>query len=115
VIPGRLLITGITNSFPMQVTFTNSIYNSYVVGQKVCLTVPASYGMIQANELTAQIIAINSNVFSLNVDSTGFDRFVTPTTYQPQPASLSPAGSQNLIFNNGDSFVPFQSLNNEGN
>ena len=78
VVPGNLLITAITNTNPMVVTITNSIYNTYVVGMLVTLTVPQSYGMQQANDLTGQIINILGNNFTLNIDASNFDLFVIP-------------------------------------
>jgi hypothetical protein len=116
VVPGMLLISAITNSNPMIVTIVDSIYNTYVVGQLVCLTVPPKYGMFQANELTAKIIAISGDNFSLNVNSTNFDAFATPAVTIPpasQPASIAPAGSKNIY---ETTLEPFQSLNgNQGN
>jgi hypothetical protein len=114
-IPGTLLITNITTTNPMVVTFTNSVENTYVVGQVVFLTVPSSYKMFQANGRTGQITAINGNQFTLDIDATQFDTFVVPATYQPQPASLSPAGSRNLQYSNFTNQVAFQNLNNTGN
>lgn len=111
VVPGVLLISAITNAFPMVVTIIDSIYNTYVVGQLVCLTVPPAYGMFQANELTAEIIAINGDNFSLNKDSRNFDVFVLPGASVPppsKPASLAPAGSRNSYNTTAE---PFRALN----
>jgi hypothetical protein len=117
-IPSALNITAISNSYPMVVTaevnpITES--NNYVVGQVVRLTVPRTYGMFQAHNLQGQIIAIDGLDFSLNLDSRQFDVFSVPTGNVEQPASLSPAGSRNLQFNNNTGQVPFQSLNDRGN
>ncbi len=116
VVPGSLLITAITQAYPMVVTITNSIYNTYVVGQLVCLTVPASYGMFQANELTGEILDINNTNFSLNINSSNFDAFVIPGPSVPPPsvpASLAPAGSRNIYNITAE---PFRALNgNIGN
>ncbi len=116
VVPGMLLITAITQSYPMVVTITDSIYNSYVIGQLACLTVPSSYGMFQANELTSDILAINGTDFSINIDSSNFDAFSLPNPSLPppsKPASLAPAGSRNIYNITAE---PFRSLNgNIGN
>jgi hypothetical protein len=85
---------------------TVSTTNSYIVGQVVHLTVPYAYGMIQADQLNAKIIAVNGADFSLNVDATQFDAFVTPSGAVVKPASLSPAGSQNIY---NFTYVPFHS------
>lgn len=118
VIPSALEIAAITNANPMVVTATVDMAtqaNTYVVGQLVLLTVPYSYGMFQANQLTGQIIAINGLVFTLNIDSSQFDVFSIPSPATQGPASFSPAGSRNLTLNNNTLKVPFQNLNNVGN
>ncbi len=116
VVPGFLLITAITRAFPMVVTITDSIYNTYVVGQSVHLSIPAAYGMLQADQLTAEIIAINGFDFSLNINSSGFDAFSSPNPSgiptPVQPATLAPAGCKN-IYNTLQE--PFHSLSNQGN
>lgn len=101
----------------MVVTIVDSDENTYIVGQLVRLTVPYSYGMFQADQLTGQIIAVNGTNFSLNIDSSQFDAFVVPGAGVaiPRPASLAPAGSRNLQFDNTTNQVAFQNLNNEGN
>lgn len=116
VVPGSLLISNITPTYPMVVTIVNSIYNTYLVGQLVHLTVPETYGMFQADQLTGQIVAINGLDFYLDIDATQFNTFVIPAVYQTRPASLAPAGSRNLEINNTNVHIePFRSLGNFGN
>lgn len=115
VIPGFLLISAITQSYPMVVTIVDSDENTYILNQLLRLFIPSSYGMTQANGLTGQIIAINGLNISLNIDSTLFDDFVTAAPGTSQPATVSPAGSRNLLFDNNSKQVPFQNLNNIGN
>lgn len=116
-IPSMLLITGITQSFPMVVTFTvpPTGSNTYQINQLVFLTIPITWGMYQANGLTGKILGVNSSTMALNIDSTNFDVFIDGSSNGETPASLSPAGSRNLEFSNTTSQVPFQSLNNIGN
>lgn len=116
-IPSMLLITNITQASPMVITFTvpSTGSNSYQLGQLVRLSVPKTWGMYQANGLTGKIIGIGATTMTLNIDSTNFDSFVDGSSTFETPASLSPAGSQNLEFNNFTNQVPFQSLNNKGN
>ncbi len=116
-IPSSLIITDISRSRPMVVSVSVdpiTASNTYIVGQLVRLTVPYNYGMFQANNLTAQIIATGSSTLSLDVDSSLFDAFSIPPSGE-QPASLAPAGSRNLQYGNTTGQVPFQSLNNVGN
>ncbi len=117
-IPSSLLITGITNDYPMVVTASVepiTASNTYMVGQLVKLFVPNPYRMTQANGLVGQILGINGLQFSLDIDSRQFDVFVTPSGNVEQPASLSPAGSRNLAYSNDTNQLAFQSLNNIGN
>ena len=116
-IPSALLITGITNSFPMVVTFTVPPMglNTYVPGQLVNLKIPKTWGMFQADGLSARIYSVGVSTMALSVDSTLFDIFIDGSGSRETPASLSPAGSQNLEFNNTTNQVGFQSANNRGN
>ena len=118
-IPSSLLITNITRSYPMVVSVeignSSTEANTYIVGMAVRLFVPYEYGMIQANNLVGTILSINLTDFSLDIDSRGFDVFSIPSGKATTPASISPAGSRNLQYNNNTDSVPFQSLNNIGN
>jgi hypothetical protein len=116
-IPSSLLITAMTQSSPLTVSYTvpSSGAFSYTVGQVVKLTVPRTWGMYQANGLQGKIISLGTGTMSLNIDSSLFDAFVYNPTSVESPASLSPAGSQNLSYDNSTDLVPFQSLNNIGN
>ncbi len=118
-IPSTLEITAITRSFPMivSVEIGNSAEeaNTYIVGMAVVLSVPYVFGMFQANNLVGSIIAINESDFSLDIDSRAFDVFSIPSGTKFGPATISPAGSRNLQYNNNTGPVPFQSLNNIGN
>jgi hypothetical protein len=101
----------------MVVTFTvpSTGSNSYLSGQLVRLVVPITWGMYQANGLTGKILQVGATTMSLNIDSSRFDTFIDGSSSKDTPASLSPAGSQNLEYNNTTDSVPFQSLNNIGN
>lgn len=111
--PTALLISAISQTSPMVITIDPSTPPySYIVGQLVALTVPWDYGMYQANGLTAQILAINGNDFSVSVNATQFDPFVAPAMYTEQPASLASAGSRNTY---NYTTLPYHSLTNTGN
>lgn len=117
-IPSALLIIDITKSYPMVISFTvNNVTasNTYIAGQLVRLNVPYPYKMFQANGLVGQILSVGSTTMLVDIDSRGFDTFVTPASGTEQPASLSPSGSRNLEFSNTTHDLPFQSLNNIGN
>ncbi len=116
-IPSALQISAITQAFPMVVNCTQNSdeQNVYIPGMLVRLNIPPSYGMQQANGLTAQILSVTGLNISLLIDSTMFDPFVVPGSTAEQPASLAPSGSRNLSYDNTTNKVAFQSLNNMGN
>lgn len=118
-IPSSLVITAITQAYPMVVTVTvntETESNTYIEGQLVKLTVPITYGMFQANGLVGRVISNSGANITLDLDSRLFDIFSVPVTGALQPASLAPSGSRNLQYSNGtNTAVPFQSLNNIGN
>ncbi len=116
-IPSALQITSISQSYPMVIGISvNTVVaaNTYIAQQLVRLNVPYDYGMFQANGLQGKIITNTGSTLVVDIDSRQFDPFVIPTS-GVQPASLAPAGSRNLEYNNNTDLVPFQSLNNQGN
>ena len=112
VVPMFLVIEDITNAIRAQVTVSTP--NSYVVGQLMYFSVPFDYGMFQINGLTGQILSVDITnlIFTLNIDTSFFDRFVNPPSGIAKPATIAPAGARN-IYNN--TTVPFHSLGNIGN
>lgn len=117
-IPSSMVITAITNSYPMVVTVdidSVSEANTYIEGQLVKLSVPITYGMFQADGLHGKVISNDGTNITLDLDSRSFDLFSVPAGNVLQPASLSPSGSRNLQYNNTTARVPFQSYNNVGN
>lgn len=107
--PACLYVTAI--SLDARAVVTSSIANSYVLGQKVYFSVPASYGMTQIDTLTGTITAVSGTTvpingapgalsayqFQVNIDSSAFTAFAFPaSTSSPAArlfASVSPAGS----------------------
>lgn len=117
--PSSLLITDITRSNPMVITVeignSSTESNTYIAGMAVKLFVPISYKMFQADGLIGTITNISGSDFTLNINSSSFDAFVIPSSGET-PASISPAGSRNLQYDNNNILsVPFKSLNNQGN
>ena len=117
-IPSSLVITAITQAYPMIVTcIVNSVTeaNTYIPGMLVKFFIPSPYGMQQLAGQTLKIAFVSGLNFTFNIDATGFDPFIIPAAGKPQPASFAPAGSQNLAFSNITNLVGFQSLNNQNN
>ncbi len=90
-----------------------TVTHNMVVGQKVKLVVPAAYGMIEADGLSAMITAINTttNTITLDIDSSTFTAFAFPaTTDVPfSPAMVIPFGEDVTYPNLSD-----DSVNNTG-
>lgn len=112
VVPQFLVIEDITTTSPMIITVTTD--NDYVVGQLVHLSVPETYGMFQADQLTGTIIAVDDTnlIFTVDINATQFDTFVAPPNFTEKPATIAPAGSRNIY---NSTTVPFHSQGNVGN
>jgi hypothetical protein len=118
VIPMFLNVVSVSQSNPMVVTVSTP--NQYLINQLVYFSIPYDYGMQQLNGVTAEIIGVDATnlIFSMALDSSGFDPFVIPPTgiFYIRPATVSPAGSRNLSnFNVSIQSVPFHSQGNFGN
>lgn len=94
----------------------NPRVNTYVAGMNVRFYVPKTYGMFQLNNRIGNILSVSGNNLSIDIDSSGFDTFSIPITPVESSASISPAGSKNLQYDNSNArAAPFRSLNNRGN
>lgn len=115
-IPSALLITGMTRSSPMVITFTvpATSSNTYQPGMTVKLFVPRTWGMYQADNIIVKILTVGTNTMTVNIDSTQFDTFVDGSNSAETPASLAPFGSSNVQYSNTTN-IAFKSLNNIGN
>lgn len=105
--PEYLYITNISqaSSAVVSTSVDPSLY--YVVGNKIHFNVPPSFGMMEINQLTGTITAINAvaatgnigayNV-TVNINSSAFTAFAFPVTTMSPTAQLfatfAPAGSQ---------------------
>lgn len=93
--PAMRIITGITNSFPAIVT--TSFAHQYKNETIIRLDIAPGYGMFQANQLFGSIIVLSPTSFSIDIDTTLFDAFVTPSA-APQNEQFSqcvPIGEDN--------------------
>lgn len=70
------IISDITRSNPAVVTTTFN--HQYQTGMIVRLLIPAGYGMTQANQLYAPIVVTGDMTFTIDIDTTSFDRFASP-------------------------------------
>lgn len=92
--PTRRYITAITAANPAVITL--SVTHGYKVGQQVRIMVPAAYGMIEMNNLVANITAINTstNTITTDIDASAFTTFAFPATAAVPftPAMVVPVG-----------------------
>lgn len=70
------IISNVTNANPAVVTTTFD--HQYLTGMIVRLIIPKGYGMTQANQLYAPIVVTGDTTFTIDIDTTMFDRFASP-------------------------------------
>jgi len=112
-IPYLSYITAITNDNPAVVTF--SAEHSFTTGELVALRVSKQYGMVEANNKVAKVLAYDSLTITLDLDTLQFTPFVYPISTDLQrettPPHAVPAGSgvipQNVAFSGVYNSQPF--------
>lgn len=94
-------ITAISTGNPT--TITTSDANSFVVGQEIQFFIPPLWGISQINNVTGYVVGITSSTqFTVNIDSTNFDSFITPSPPEfvvidyPQVAGIGDANTGSL-------------------
>jgi hypothetical protein len=74
-----------------------SVTHDFTVGEKVRLKVPSAYGMGEANDKLASVLAVTQYTVTLDLDTSGFSAFAIPTSADYAagltPAQLLPAGA----------------------
>lgn len=90
--PAMRIITGITNSFPAVVT--TSFNHQYKDETIIRLDIALGYGMPQANQLFGSIVVLSPTTFSIDIDTTLFDAFITPAS-PTQYSQCVPIGENN--------------------
>ena len=97
--PPYRFITNITRA--VQAVVTLSVTHGYTVGEVVGFRVPASYGMVEMNNLRGTVTAINlvTNTITVDIDSSAFTAFAFPLTgAQPfSHAVVVPVGEMNNL------------------
>jgi len=91
-------IESITNSFPMVVTTVDD--HGYVAGMMVAFLIPIQFGMVELNNLNAQVLAITDDTLTINLDSTNFSVFSYPS---PLPSAYTPPS---VIPNSSGPYLP---------
>jgi len=77
---------------------TMTVAHGFTVGQKVKLTVPSAFGMVEADGLTGNITAISTGTITVDIDVSTFTAFAFPLTAAVPftPALVTPVGENNL-------------------
>ena len=112
-IPYLSYITGITNANPAVVTFSEE--HRFTIGELIALRVSKQYGMVEANNKVAKVIANDTLTVTLDLDTMQFTPFVYPISLDLQrettPPHAVPAGSgvipQNVAFSGVYNSQPF--------
>jgi len=93
--PAMRIIAGITNASPAVVT--TSFDHNYITGLIVRLYIPLGYGISQLDKYEGPITVLSDTTFSLDVDSTEFDTYTTPSAFplDRQYAQVVPTGEIN--------------------
>lgn len=97
-VPARKNIQSITNASPALVTTINP--HGYLTGSVVRLVIPPQKGMQDANQLTGTITVTGLNTFTIDIDTTHMDAFVTVVDPAISPtldvcAQVYPVGESN--------------------
>jgi hypothetical protein len=69
------VISSITNAYPAVVTTTTD--HQYITGMIIRLNIPKGFGMQQANQKFGKIIVTGDTTFSIDIDTTGMDQFLS--------------------------------------
>ena len=95
--PAMRIISNITNGFPAVVTTTFN--HQYLTGTVIRLVIPLGYGMVQANQLYGDIVVTGATTYTIDIDTTFFDPYLTPSTFPEtsQYAQCIPIGENNDI------------------
>lgn len=95
-IPFVCEINNVTRGTTTKVFFTTS--HGYVIGNLVRFSIPREYGIVELNNLKGYVVDLSNTTITVDIDSTLFTQFVTPTPTYPvivQPAQAIPAGDAN--------------------
>jgi hypothetical protein len=91
-------IAAITQAYPMVVTTDED--HDYVAGMMVRFLIPAQFGMVELNEVTAQVLVASGDSLSVDVDSSTFTPFAFPS---PVPSAYTPP---TVIPNSSGTYLP---------
>jgi len=77
--PAMRVINNITNMLNAEVTTTFN--HGYLTGTVARLHIPLGYGIVQADSLYGVITVTGNTTFTIDIDTSKFDIYITPTTF----------------------------------
>ena len=90
-------------------TITTAVNHGFIVGNQVQFVIPPQWGIRQLNNLKGYILSITSDTITVNIDSSNFDAFITPTVVLPlvvdQPQVI-PIGGENVGYTSANVLNP---------
>ena len=91
------IISNITNA--NQAVVTTTFNHQYITGMIVRLNVPNGFGMTQVNQQYAPIVVTGNTTFTIDLNTTNYDIFTTPSSYPQsyQSATVTPIGELNNL------------------
>lgn len=91
-------IASITQANPMVVTTDDD--HGYVAGMMVTFLIPSQFGMVELNNVNAQVLQVTNDTLTINLDSRNFSIFSYPS---PLPSSYTPPS---VIPNSSGPYLP---------
>lgn len=85
--PIMMPVTGISKANPAVITTFAA--SGYLNGAIVRINVPLGFGMRQMDQLTGTVTVITPTTFSVDIDASLFDPFVTPTPRYQQSSVVN--------------------------
>ncbi len=93
------VMSSVTNANPAVVATTTD--HQYISGMIIRLNIPMGYGMQQANQLQGEIVVLSDTTFSIDIDTTFMDPFLSLISLG------NTDGSGNISGTVGGNSVPF--------
>lgn len=84
-------ITDISNEQYAVVTFSD--LHDFIVNEIISFRVTKPYGMVEINERTAKVLAIDDMTVTIDIDTTFFTPFIYPADGSNTPPVCVPVGS----------------------
>lgn len=101
--PYVVLISNITQGQTTIVTFSSP--HGFVLNENIGLRVSRPYGMVEINNQTGKVIALDALTVTLNIDSTNYTSFTTPASVKGTTPPCAVPSSSGIDFSTYDPTV----------